>query len=305
MFYKGKSKLNCNLIDNHIHGAFGVDFNSGGYDEIKYVLSMLYKKNIRGICPTLVGDNDINIQRQLKIFKKIKAEQIININSEALILGVHLEGTFLSPNKLGIQNKEFIKKPTIDNYKELVGEFEDIIKIVTIAPEENIDLIDYLLEKNVKVQAGHSIGDNIKNCQATTHHFNAMNLIHHRNPSIALEGLSRDEIYCEIIADLIHSSKDMLNLFFKVKPKNRVLLVSDALPSADCGNDIIFCNKKINKDGKDENGILAGSNQTLDKICINLMKKDILTQEDVSQMGFKNQIEYLNLSNNELDILNR
>ena len=71
MIYKGKSKLNCCFIDNHIHGAFGVDFNAGNYDEIKYLLSKLYEKNIKGVCPTLVGDGNENIQRQLEIFKKI------------------------------------------------------------------------------------------------------------------------------------------------------------------------------------------------------------------------------------------
>ena len=110
MFYKGKSKLPRFLIDTHIHGSFGIDFNSANRDEIKFVLSELFKRNIRGICPTLVGDCDENIQRQLKIYKEIRDEQLLNINSEALILGVHLEGTFLSPNKSGIQDKSLFKK---------------------------------------------------------------------------------------------------------------------------------------------------------------------------------------------------
>ena len=68
---------------------------------------------------------------------------------------------------------------------------------------------------------------------------------------------------------------------------------------------VIFCNKKINKDGKDEFGTLAGSNKTLDEICSNLIEKEILSKEDIDQMGFKNQIKYLNLTKYEIDILNR
>lgn len=297
--------MNISLIDNHIHGSFGINFNNASYDDIKFVLAELFKRNIKGICPTLVGDSDENIQKQLYLFKKIKEEQLENCNFEALILGVHLEGTFLSPNKSGIQDKSVFKKPTVENFKSLVGEFEDIVKIVTIAPEEDVDLINYLKEKNIKPQAGHSVGENLKECLATTHHFNAMPQIHHRNGSITLEGLIRDDVYCEIIPDLIHSSLDSLKLFFKAKPKEKALLVSDSLPSSNYDKDIIFCNKKINFEGKDEKGTLAGSNKTLDEIAKNLIEKEILSREDIIQMGFKNQIEYLNLNEIEINILNR
>ena len=64
-------------------------------------------------------------------------------------------------------------------------------------------------------------------------------------------------------------------MFLKIKPKDKVLLISDSLPSSNYGNDIMFCNKKINKDGKDEFGTLAGSNKTLDEICKNLIENSI------------------------------
>lgn len=305
MIYKEKSKLPQRLIDNHIHGSFGINFNNAGYDEIKFVLSELFKRNIKGVCPTLVGDSDEKIYNQLKIFKQIRLEQMNEINSEALILGIHLEGTFLNPQKSGIQDNKVFKKLTIENFKNLVRDCEDIIKIVTLAPELDIDLIDYLKKENIKVQAGHTLSESLRKCSAITHIFNATPQIHHRNSSITLEALVDDEVYCEIIPDLIHSSTNMLKLFFKVKPKDKVLLISDSLPSSNYNSDIIFCNKKINKNGKDEFGTLAGSNKTLDEICTNLIENKILTKEDIDQMGFKNQIGYLNLSKYEIDILNR
>lgn len=305
MFYKEKSTLSYFLIDNHIHGSFGINFNDATYEQIKFVLNELFKRNIKGICPTLVGDSDDKIYNQLKLFNKIKKEQLKNIGNEALILGVHLEGTFLSSNKAGIQNPDVFKKPTIENFKNLVKDMEDIVKIVTIAPENDIDLIDYLNQKNIITQAGHSNASDLKNCIGTTHHFNAMPQIHHRNPTITLQGLINDKIYCEIIPDLIHNSLDSLKLFFKAKPKDKILLVSDSLPSSNYDKDIIFCNKKINNEGKDENGILAGSNKTLDEIVKNLIEKEILTDDDIIQMGFKNQIKYLNLNETETNILNK
>ncbi len=292
-------------IDDHTHGACGVNFNYANYEETKNLLKKLFKRNIRGICPTLTGETNFNILKQLALFKKIREEQLKNPENETLVIGVHLEGTFLSPKKSGIQNKRVFKKPTVANFKDLVGDFEDIIKIVTIAPEEDLDLINYLNDKNIKTQAGHTIGTTLKKCVATTHHFNAMNPIHHRNSSIALEGLVNDEVYCEVIGDLIHCSKDILKLFLKCKPKDKILLISDSLPSSHYSKSVVFCGKKITKEGKDEKGTLAGSNKTLDEICKKLVKENILSKEDIEKMAFLNQIKYLNLNNNEIDILNQ
>ena len=296
---------NLKFIDNHTHGAFGVNFNYANYDEIKTVLKNLYKRNIKGICPTLVGESNENMQKQLALFNKIKQEQLKQTKDETFIIGVHLEGSFLSKEKSGIQDKKVFKIPSITNFKELVGKYEKIIKIVTIAPENDIDLIDYLNKKNIVTQAGHSISESLKNCKGTTHHFNAMNPIHHRTPSITLEALINDNIYCELIADLIHTNLDIVKLILKTKPKDKIILISDSLPISHFDKEIIFCNKKIFPQGKDENGTLAGSIKTLDEICHNLIKEKIITKEEIKKMAFENQIKYLNLTDSEVDILNR
>lgn len=306
MFFMRKSTLENNrYIDNHIHGAYGINFNYANYDEIKSVLKKLYKRNIKGICPTLVGESNFNILRQLSLFKRIKEEQLKEIKDETFIIGAHLEGTFLSPKKNGIQNKRLFKKPTTANFKDLVGDFEDIVKIVTIAPEEDLDLINYLNDKKIKTQAGHTIGTTLKNCTGTTHQFNAMNPIHHRNNSVALEALINDNVYCEMIGDLIHCSKEIIKLILKCKSIDKILLISDSLPSSHYSKNIVFCGKKITKEGKDDKGTIAGSIETLDTICKKLIKEKVMTVDEIQKAAFLNQIQYLNLKNNEIDILNR
>ena len=121
MIYRGKSKLEkIFFIDNHIHGSFGINFNYSTYEETKFVLKELYKRNIKGICPTLVGDKKENIIRQLSIFKKIQDEQKENILDEAYLIGAHLEGTFLSKDKSGIQDKTTFLAPSVKNYLDTV-----------------------------------------------------------------------------------------------------------------------------------------------------------------------------------------
>ena len=295
---------NIPLIENHCHGAYGVNFNYCDYDEVKKLLKLLYKKNIKGVCPTLVGESDDKIYNQLKLFKEIKKEQMKNPKAESLILGVHLEGTFLNPDSAGIQDNSTFKTLTKENFKALVKDCSDIVKIVTLAPELDVDLINYLKKNAILAQAGHTLGEDLKKCSGVTHLFNAMKPIHHRNSSIAQKALIDDEIYVEVIFDLVHLSLDTIKLIKKVKPIDKIILISDSLPCAGAQNEIIFCGKKINPSGKDDKGKLAGSNKTLYEISQNLIGKNIFSKSDIYTMAFKNNIKYLNLSSSEIDILN-
>lgn len=216
-----KSRL---LIEQHFHGAFGVNFNTANVDDVLYLSKEILKYGVGGIFPTLVTDSAANIKRAVAVIKEAAAKQTAGM---AKILGVHLEGIFINEKKKGIHNPVHFLAPTVENYKLLE---DDFIKIVTLAPELNVDLIDYLKEKGIKVQAGHCVGGNLTGCTGTTHTFNAMEGISHRGKSTALSALINDELYSEIIADGVHVSDDALRLFFKCKPVDKVLLVSDCLP---------------------------------------------------------------------------
>ena len=140
------------LIEQHFHGAFGVNFNTANADNILYLSKEILKYGIGGIFPTLVTDSVENINRAVSVIKEAAAKQTTGM---AKILGVHLEGIFINEKKKGIHNPAHFLAPTVENYKLLE---DDFIKIVTLAPELNVDLIDYLKEKGIKVQAGHCVG---------------------------------------------------------------------------------------------------------------------------------------------------
>lgn len=216
-----KSRL---LIEQHFHGAFGVNFNTANADNILYLSKEILKYGVGGIFPTLVTDSVENINRAVSVIKEAASKQTTGM---AKILGIHLEGIFINEKKKGIHNPAHFLAPTVENYKLLE---DDFIKIVTLAPELNVDLIDYLKEKGIKVQAGHCVGGDLTGCTGTTHTFNAMEGISHRGKSTALSALINDELYSEIIADGVHVSDDALRLFFKCKPVEKVILVSDCLP---------------------------------------------------------------------------
>ena len=287
------------IIDIHIHGGLGVNFNSSDKEEIKKLLKELYDRGIVAICPTLVGDSIENLKKRFELFREIKSKQD---NNESKVIGLHLEGTFLNPNKPGIQDKNVFLLPTVENFKKLTQNYEDIIKIVTLAPEldKNNELANYLESRNIKAHAGHTMSDNIGSASATTHHFNAMPQISHRGANLALDTLFNDNIYCEIIADEIHTSKNMLKLFFKTKKPEKIILISDALPAAHSNQEVVFCGKKIFSNGKDINGTLGGSVMFLDEIIKKAVKDNMFTLKEAEKYAFENPLEHLCLKEEEI-----
>lgn len=308
-----KSKL---LVEQHFHGAFGIDFSTCETRDILFLAKKVLTHGIGGFYPTLVTDTIENIKRQIERIKTAKEQQTsemgVNVSSSlaeesshncemAEILGIHLEGIFINPEKKGIHDEKLFLKPTIENYKLIE---DDFIKIVTLAPEfdKNNELKNYLKSKGVKVQAGHCIGSDLTNCTGVTHLFNAMSGINHRESSTALSALINDKIYTEIIADGIHLSDDILKLIFKSKPEDKIILVSDSLPLA--GNDLNemeFAGKYIYyKNGKavSKEGTLAGSTAFLNEIVADLSIKDPKNFEKYVKMASDNLYKYHNIKLN-------
>ncbi len=204
------------LIEQHFHGCFGIDFNKAGVDEILFLSKEITKYGIGGIFPTLVTDSVKNIQTAIARIKEAASKQQKGM---AKILGIHLEGIFISPNKKGIHNVEYILPLTPENYKLIE---DDFIKIVTLAPELDRGLIDYLNYKGVKVQAGHCEGPDLAGCCGVTHVFNAMAGFNHRQDTTLSTALTDDNLYTEVIADGIHVSDKTLKILFKTKPQDKI-----------------------------------------------------------------------------------
>jgi N-acetylglucosamine-6-phosphate deacetylase len=273
------------LIEEHFHGAFGVDWNKvNKISDIQYVSHELLKHGIGGFFPTLVTDSVANIKRQIEIIKA--AAKVC-----PSILGIHLEGIFINPEKKGIHNPEHFLELTVDNYRLLE---DDFIKIVTLAPELDKGLIDYLHTKEIKVHAGHCTGGDLSKVDGVTHLYNAMSGVTHRGQSTALSGLVNDNLYTEIIADGIHVSDEALRLVFKSKPADKIILISDSLPITHSDlKETVFADSKIYYDGeraRAKDGTIAGSTLLLDEIIKILGSKNMFKPEYI-----ENTYRYHNL----------
>lgn len=291
------------MIDLHTHGIGRFDTKTDNPADILKVAELHARAGMSAILPTiysgLISEMLANIEAVRKAIETQQSEgrgQGVGSKNQATLLGVHLEGPFLNPIRCGALNKDSFIKPSISNLKKLIDGYEDIIKIITVAPEipGALKIIEECVSKGIRVNMGHSDAIyaqalNGKKAGATgiTHIFNAMIPFHHREPGLAGLGLLDEEIYIEVIADGIHLSMETLKLIFKTKNPDRIILVSDSVKSVRKGKPVY--SKK---------GILAGSSITLADSVKNL-KRIGISDKIITKVVSENPKRYLRFPSQE------
>lgn len=268
------------FIDQHIHGLGGYDVIDGKVEAIEKIASELPKEGVTAFLPTTTTEEIEVINKSLKCIN----EYINKDNKDgSLVLGIHLEGPFISNDYLGAQLPEYVLRPNKENFKEFEKNSNNNIKLVTLAPEEDDDLIQYLKSKNIVVSIGHSSANYedvklaiSKGVSCLTHTFNGMKGIHHREIGTAGSALLFDELYCEVICDGIHVSNPALKLLFKNKPTDKVILISDSVRMKNLNNCIYYDGKQKvifkNNEARLENGVLVGSVLKINEAVRNIIK---------------------------------
>ena len=173
--------------------------------------------------------------------RTLNIELCARVDTPATILGVHLEGPFLNPARAGALDRKSFFSAKTSHFRKLVEGFNNVIKIITVAPEINgaTSLIRSITDTGVIVSMGHSdatyseteAGFNA-GAKGITHIFNAMRGIHHREPGIAGFGLTNPHVYIEIIADPFHLHPKTIELIFSMKKTEKIIIVSDSIQMA-------------------------------------------------------------------------
>ena len=260
------------LIDLHIHGYLGKDVCDGEEESIRVMSENLIKNGVTGYLPTTMTVDMKVIRKAVEVCRNLQEESKTWIGSE--ILGVHAEGPFISMDKKGAQDPEYILKPDA----EFVKEYSDIIKIITIAPEEDTDdfsAIREICEKtNVVVSMGHSSADYDTAIKSTangvkhvTHLFNGMTGLAHRAPGVVGAALNSD-VSCELIVDTFHVLPVFYDMLWKLKGR-KLVFITDCLPAGGFPHGEYFLGgrKIVYKDVvcRLEDGTVAGSVLPLNK----------------------------------------
>lgn len=220
------------LIDEHTHGGAGFDFMDADEEGIRTIGKNFLQD---GVVAYLATTMTMEKERIEKALKRIGAYTCSPF--EAQLLGIHLEGPFISPSFCGAQDPENILKPETALMERWIRLSSEKIRLVTFAPEgAEKDFYELLEAHRIVKNAGHTAASAIEAEQAilrglngTTHTYNAMKGIHHRDIGTTGTALLNDSLYCEIIADRIHVSDQAIALLLKCKPKEKVILITDSM----------------------------------------------------------------------------
>lgn len=224
------------MIDIHIHGVNGADTMDATREALDTMTGTLPKEGTTSFLATTMTEGSDSIEKALKN----TADYMANYQKvgQAEILGLHLEGPFINPDRAGAQPLDRIQKPSVDTFKRWQTLSQNQIKLVTLAPEldEDHELISYLKENGIISSVGHSsatfdeVGEAIDaGLSHVTHLFNQMSGLHHREPGIVGASFLRQELMVELITDGIHVRPEVIQLAFNQITDDRLILITDSM----------------------------------------------------------------------------
>lgn len=222
------------LVDIHFHGAVGYDFCDASEEAIQALADFEASKGVLAICPATMTYSE-------EILAGIMDAAAAHKNGKgADLVGINLEGPFISPDKIGAQNPKYLHPADVGMFRRLQKRSGGLIKLVDLAPEEDRAL-DFIAQCHgeVRISIAHTCTDYDTAKQAfaagashMTHLYNAMPGITHRAPGPMIAALE-DKAEVELITDGVHIHPAVVRFTFRVFGDDRVILIADSMMA--CG----------------------------------------------------------------------
>jgi len=274
------------FIDLHVHGIAGADTMAAGDGSLAVMARALARHGVTAFLPTTVTAGLGTLAAVMRDVDRYMGRQEKEGLPGARVLGVHLEGPWISPEFKGAQNGKYILEPTGESLMRLLASpGAGAVRIVSLAPElpGAEECIAVLRRHGIKVSMGHTGATYEEALRAVdlgatgvTHCFNAMTGLHHRAPGVAGAALLAETLTAELIADGIHVHPAVMRLLIRARGREKVILVSDAVAAADLpeGHGLLGEREIRVRHGRASlaDGTLAGSVLTLDQAVRNLVR---------------------------------
>ncbi len=278
--------LTATFFDIHVHGARSFDFMAADPAGIAEVGRFLVTRGVAHYLPTTVtAPLDLTLKSLDRLANAIERPgKSASGGPVAVPVGVHLEGPFVSHGKRGVHPEVSIREPSIELFDRLQAAARGHIRLMTMAPElpHALELIQHATSKGVRVSMGHStatweetLAAIAAGAKSSTHLFNAMRALDHREPGIVGTVLDREDIYAEAICDGVHVHPAIIRLWLKMKGEERGILVTDGMSATGVpdGTYTLGDFEVVVKDGVCLSGeTLAGSVLTMDQAVANVQK---------------------------------
>jgi N-acetylglucosamine-6-phosphate deacetylase len=281
------------LVDLQVNGYFGIDFQNAGAADWAVAAARLPETGVTAFLPTFITAP----LRALAAALRVAPAKIRGAGPGARVLGVHAEGPFISPARKGAHNEAWITEPTPAAVDELLDAGQDVLRLVTLAPERDgaLAAITRLTDAGIGVSVGHSDATAAQvalaadhGARMVTHLFNAQRPLHHRDPGVVGQALTDHRLTSGLIADLHHVSPQVCVLAFRAAP-GRICAVTDAAACAGMppgryhlGGEPIVLPEGDGQPPVRADGTLAGSALRMDVAVANLIAAGIGLAEAVA-----------------------
>lgn len=296
------------FIDTHIHGAQGRDVMEGTSSALDMISQSLVRHGTTAYLATTVT---ASVKKTLQTVERL-SNQIGHSRLGAQLIGIHLEGPFISSEKRGAHSAIHIHPPSISFLNQILTCAGNQVKLITLAPEIKgaRNLIRHAQSRNVVVSLGHS-NAKFKDAQEAlalgasnaTHIFNAMRPFTHREPGILGAVLTNPSVWTELIADGIHVAPNTIKLLLKLKGTRKILLVTDSVSAQgmpdghyQLGDSQVTV---LNGVCRSSEGQLAGSTLTQDQAMRNLLNWSRLPLQEIIFMLTTNPAQSLKIEDSK------
>jgi len=278
--------LTPGFIEIHFHGLMGIDTNQASADDFLRMSAEAAKRGLTVMTPTTVACPAAELRRVLENLAAARERGFPG----AHLLGLHLESNFISMEKKGAQPPDGIfgpNDPPAVEILDLIDEYKDYIRIVTLAPEVPgvLELIPWLRERNIIASLGHSTAtyeQAVAGFEAgathATHLFNAMPPLNHREPGLVGAALENDDVFTEMVCDGVHIHPAVISTTITAKGAERFVPVSDSLQGAGLGEgeEFLLGGQHVtvrNGVARLDSGTIAGSIVTMDGVLRVLVER--------------------------------
>lgn len=292
------------FIDMHIHGSAGFDMMDATEEALRGMSRSLVKEGTTSYLPTTITQRVDAIEAALE-----NVNGFVNNADEAEVLGIHVEGPYISTKWAGAQPIEHISEPSIEQFLKWQQLSGNRIKQVTVAPEivGGFEFVQAMSEEGIISSIGHSdaSSDEVEKAvqlgaKQATHLYNQMRPFHHRDTGVVGSVLLEDHIKVEIIVDYIHSHMKAVNLAYRLKGAEGIILITDAMRAKgleygeyDLGGQTVYVTEK---GAHLSSGALAGSILTMDQAVRNMKQTTGCSLQELVSMSSTNAAKQLKLS---------
>jgi N-acetylglucosamine-6-phosphate deacetylase len=287
------------FIDVQVNGGGGALLNGNPtLETVRRIAESHRKFGTTGMLPTVITDAQEIMAKAIAAVRKARAENVPGV------LGIHIEGPFLDRGRKGAHDAQFIRNMK-ENDVARIANADCGITMLTLAPNRVApNLIASLAGQGVLVSLGHSEASFVEvtkalaaGARAFTHLYNAMSQMNGRQPGMVGAALVDPDSFCGVIADGYHVHDTALKVAFAAKPRNRIMLITDAMPTAAGGPDSFeLQGRAVHRvSGKLvlDDGTLAGSNLTMDEAVRYCVERLGVTLEDALRMASLNPALFL------------